>query len=157
RTTAGPRRAAGFVLTSVGRAAGTVDRALAKPAPTVAGSRSADEEARAYVYSLIEAIGAARPRSGGAILPRAPVATSPRPRNRPPLIDRLAEDAADPRRFRFVDLIDVVELRGETLRLDGWNFGAAGVTIEAAPIARAIIDLIEHAPVADSARRVAAP
>src|SRR5262249_49366735 len=45
RTTAGPRRAAGFVLTSVGRAAGTGDRALAEPAPTVPGPRPAHAEA----------------------------------------------------------------------------------------------------------------
>lgn len=138
----GVRRLAGGVLSAIGTSAAAADRALAR---SVSGEAQATmaRDADAYVSAMTRAIEAAQRHSRGVVVAVSPAETDEQRRNLAALRQAI-EPRVSHERLRFVDLGQVARLYDHDVRLDGWNFSAAGISLVSQTIAPAMLDLIEH-------------
>ena len=133
------RRGVGAALAVLGRSTGAVDRGLARSVGTTDPIRP-----RAYADAMIAAIDAAHRRARGVVVVLTPMESSAQKVNWLQLVLQLS-DRHDTRGWlRLVDLSDALELYDGAVRIDGWNFGAGGITTAAGPIAHAVLDLVDH-------------
>jgi hypothetical protein len=131
------RRGVGVTLAALGRSAGAIDRGLAR---SIAAPDSVSP--RAYADAMIAAIDAAHRRARGVVVVLTPMESSAQKVNWLQLVLQLTERRDTRGWLRVVDLSEELELYDDAVRLDGWNFGAGGITTAAAPIAQAVLDLV---------------
>lgn len=136
-------RAAGSTLQTVAggaRAADLFASRMLRSANRDSGSH--DDDAVTYVGTMMTALDAAHAHARGVVLVASPSDTAEQSRNGRALKLRLEHEGGSARWLRFVDLDAEAALRGDSLRLDGWNYGGAGLSLVAKNIAPAVLSLI---------------
>jgi len=123
-------QAGGAFLLGLDRAAGHAIGGATKPV---------DETPPAYTTQIVAAIAAAHARARGVVLVLSPAESGVQAARRGALLARLDSTASW---LRVVDLEPHRELRDPEMRIDGWNYGSAGITRTAQLIAPAFLDLI---------------
>jgi hypothetical protein len=137
------RRAAGWALQTVAGGAGAADRLaarLVRSGDRDAGSRDLDPIA--YAGAMMTAVNVAHRHARGVVVVASPSETDEQSRNVRALGLRLDREIGSAPWLRFVDLDAEADLHGDSLRLDGWNYGGAGISLVAKDIAVAVLGLI---------------
>jgi hypothetical protein len=135
-------RTAGSTLTGIGRGLEAVDRWAARMLPS--GNRVAaprHETAADYADAMMTAVESAHVHARGVLVVLSPSETPEQARNLRALRLRLNGENAAPW-LQVVDLGTEAELSDHALRLDGWNYSAAGIAAVAARIAPALLTFI---------------
>ena len=136
-------RAAGSIFEGTGRGLDRVDRLAARMLPS--GNRDAaprDGAAVDYADAMMTAVDAAHLHTRGVIVVLSPSETPEQARNLRALQIRLNGENPAPPWLLVVDLGSEAELYDHALRLDGWNYSAAGIAAVAARIAPALLTFI---------------
>ena len=136
-------RAAGSTLQTVADGARAADLLMARmrqPANRDAGAH--DDDAVGYAGEMMTALNVAHRHARGVMVVASPSDTPEQLRNRRALKLRLDGEIGTARWLRFVDLDEEAALHGDSLRLDGWNYGGAGLSLVAKRIAAAVLSLI---------------
>ena len=138
-------RAAGSICEGTGRGLDGVDRLAARMLPS--GNRNAaprDGAAVDYADAMMTAVDAAHLHTRGVIVVLSPSETPEQARNLRALQIRLNSENPAPPWLLVVDLGSEAELYDQSLRLDGWNYSAAGIAAVAARIAPALLTFIAN-------------
>ena len=101
-----------------------------------------DDRPAPYADAMLAAIEAAHRLAHGAVVAVSPADTTAQAENRQALTARLRSEAGPAPWLRFVDLGAEPQLRGDALRLDGWNYDGVGTTVVAERITPALLSLI---------------
>ena len=138
------RRAAGSTLQTVADGASAADRFAARMLRSGNPNASSHEDgAVAYAGTMMNALDVAHRHARGVVVVTSPSDTPEQSRNGGALKLRLDREVGAAPWLRFVDLGAEAGLRGDSLRLDGWNYGGAGLSLVAKNIAPAVLSLIE--------------
>jgi hypothetical protein len=95
----------------------------------------------AYVSAMTDAIAASKAHAMSVVLVLSPIESPLQSRNHDALAVALRPLARE-RWLRIVDLNDVPSLRDPRLRVDGWNYSAAGLAVVADRISAALLTVI---------------
>ncbi len=140
------RSIAGRTLEAAGFALGAVDRFGAGMIhPWQRSASTHDESIDSYVEEMMTAIDAAHGQARGVVVAVSPADTEEQAHRLRALKTRLNGRMDSAPWFRLVDLGLEARLRDDALRIDGWNYSSAGITLAAELIAPAILSLIATA------------
>ncbi len=136
------RRAAGSTLEALGDAMGAADRAVAGMLPRHRVVRL-QEDPIDYADAMMAAVDAAHRHARGVVVVVSPTERAEQASNLRALKIRLDGKLGSATWLRFVDLGEDLELSVDgALRLDGWNYASAGITLAATRIAPPLLSLI---------------
>ncbi len=139
RAVASPlRRVADSTIEALGAGLGAADRVAARPLAR------RDDRPAPYADAMIAAIEAAHGHAHGVVVAVSPADATEQAENLRALTARLRGTAGSAPWLRFVDLGAEARLRGDALRLDGWNYGGVGTTVVAEQITPALLSLIDQ-------------
>ena len=142
-TTSLLRQVAGSTLETVGAGMSAADRSIARL--TVRARRESqahDSSAGGYANAMMTAVGAAHGHARGVVVAVSPAETAEQIGNLRTLEMRMDGTIGSAPWIQFVDLGARTELHGNALRLDGWNYGGAGIALVAEQLAPALLSLI---------------
>jgi hypothetical protein len=137
------KSAAGRTLEAAGSTLGAADRFGARMIGSPQPSASArDESTGSYVEEMMTAIDAAHGHARGVVVAVSPADTEAQAQRLSALKARLAGQINSATWFRFVELGLDAPLRDGAVRIDGWNYSSAGITVAAELLAPAVLSLI---------------
>lgn len=131
-------RAAGSMLEAVAGGLGAADRIAARALVRRTGRPAP------YADAMARAIDAAHRHARGVVVAVSPSDRAEQAENLEALTRRLRSEVGSAPWLRFVDLGAELQLRGDALRLDGWNYGGAGTTLAAERMTPAFLSLIDR-------------
>jgi hypothetical protein len=137
------RRAAGRTLEAIGDVLGAADRFAARTTRSrQPDAVASDQSVDSYADAMVTAIDAAHRHARGVVVAVSPAETEEQVLRLRALEARLNGGIGSAPWFRLVDLGLEARLRDEALRIDGWNYSSAAITLAAELIAPAILSLI---------------